>query len=69
MINNLDDTTTLLCILVSICLVAIYVILGEWVFLAKLTQDYAFMRRVFEHMVPESILINEKVIKQKFIIN
>jgi hypothetical protein len=27
------------------------------------------MRRVFEHMVPENILIDEKVIKQKFVIN
>jgi hypothetical protein len=69
MINNLDSQTTFLCVLVSTCLVLIYAVLGEWFLLPNLTEDYSFMQRVFEHMVPENILINEKVIKQKFIIN
>lgn len=31
--------------------------------------DFTFMRRVFQNMVPEEILANEKVIRQKFVAN
>jgi len=44
------------------------VIVNEFIIANRISKEYEFICKVYEYMVPEYILMNEKVIRQKFII-
>ena len=48
-------------------MVVLHIALCECVLFRLLEKDYDFNRKIFKSMIPEYILMNEKVTKQKFV--
>jgi hypothetical protein len=69
MIVVFKSHNNLLCIIICIVLLIFHLYTCEGFIFPYLRDDYQLMRRIFNNMVPQDILINEKVIKQKFVIN
>lgn len=64
----LEDTNQIQCIIIIVCILIIHIIINELKIIRIIEQEYQFIQNVYLNLVPESILVNEKVIKQKFII-
>lgn len=59
----------MLCGIICCLLLFLHVIASEWGIVGRLTLDYAGIRRLYKHLVPQEILMKQKVVKQKFVIN
>jgi hypothetical protein len=69
MIAVFNWSNQVLCAIICSFLITLHLIACECIVFPRLEQDFAAMRRMFIQMVPEEILINEKVVRQKFVIN
>lgn len=69
MIEDFNFENGVLCAIICAFLLLFHLLTCECLMLPRLVQEYEFTRRTFEHMVPQDVLLKEKVVKQKFIIN
>jgi len=61
--NNLT-----LSIVILVLILILHIVINEIIIASKISGDYKFICKVYDHLVPGYILINEKVIRQKFVI-
>lgn len=54
-------------ILLSVSIVVIHLVLFEWFLFKLLLKEYNFYRRIYNNMIPQSLLENEKIVLQKLI--
>lgn len=66
MLNNFEEESWTLVLIVSFLLLLLHIVLFECFILSNLKADYEFMKTVFETYVPEHILTKEKIIKHRF---
>lgn len=59
---------TMMTILMVVVIFVMHVFISEFTIIRKIDQDYRFICKVYQRLVPEYILIKEKVIKQKFVV-
>jgi hypothetical protein len=59
----------MLCGIICCLLFVLHMTASEWGIVGILEMDYAGVRRLFKHLVPQEVLIKQKVVKQKFIMN
>lgn len=69
MVGDFKVRNWVLCTGICLFLLLFHLVSCECVVLPQLEEEHSLMRRVYCHMVPQEILLREKVIKQKFIIN
>lgn len=69
LIHDFTNTNQMLCGIICCLLFVLHVVASEWGIVGRLKQDYAGVRRLFKHLVPQAILMKQKVVKQKFVIN
>ena len=54
-------------ILLSVSIGVIHLVLFEWFLFKLLLKEYNFYRRIYNNMIPQSLLENEKIVLQKLI--
>lgn len=69
LIADFNNINKMLCGIISCILIVLHMIVNEWGIVKILEMDYAEVRRLFNHLIPQEILIKQKVVKQKFIMN
>jgi hypothetical protein len=64
----LQQSNQIQCLIIIITIILIHFSINEMKILRIINEEYDFIKKVYLNLVPESLLISEKVIKQKFII-
>lgn len=65
---TLQDNNQIQCLLIILAIILIHIVVNELRTLSIINEEYSFVSKAYESLVPESVLLSEKVVRQKFII-